>query len=85
MTPTNDQVIIDKKKLYGTILTAIIGSAVVTAFALLRIANSDHFTLIALGQRVDSIEAVFVPRNEFELVCQRLDRIEQKLDSLLLK
>lgn len=75
-----------QSKFVAILIGAIIASAVSTSFALVRIANTDHFTIIALEQRVDDIEATLVPRTEFTRfendLNKRLDRIDIKLDRL---
>jgi len=75
-----------QSKFFAIIIGAIIASAVSTAFALVRVANTDHFTILALEQRVDDVEATIVPRAEFSRfendLNKRLDRIDIKLDRL---
>lgn len=75
-----------QSKFVAILIGAIIASAVSTSFALVRVANTDHFTILALGERVDDIEAVLVPRAEFTRfetdLNKRLDRIDTKLDRL---
>lgn len=70
---------ITKGQLLTTVIASVIGTAVVTAFALVRVANSDHFTLVALGSRVDAIEENFVPRGEYE---QRIKSVDDSLRDL---
>lgn len=78
---------ITNAKLALIVISTIIGTAVTTAVGLVRVANSDHFTVIALSTRVDTLEDVVVSRNEFNqrsiFIDSRLDRIESKIDRLL--
>jgi hypothetical protein len=64
----------------GLLLGAVVTSSVATVFGTVRILNADHFTLIALGSRVDAVEEAFVPRGEVTIqlnaIDKRLERIE---------
>ena len=59
------------------IIGAILTGAVSTVFTLGAVANSDHFTLIAHGQRITVLEKNVVPRTELVL---ELRNINDKLD-----
>ena len=78
---------ITTNKLIAIVLSSILSTSVVTVFGLLRIANADHFTIVAIGERVESLETVVVPRSEWEqrneFIVFRLDQIDRKLDQLL--
>lgn len=84
--PNGNTYEMSQKKLISIIITAIVATAVSTSFALVRVANSDHFSILALNERVDTLEEVVVPRTEFSRfdsdITNRLDRIEAKLDRL---
>jgi len=71
--------------LAGSILTGIVA----TAFTIISTLNTDHFVLLNATQRIDTIEANYVPRTELEQrlsdICNRLDRLEAKIDRLLEK
>ena len=61
------------KKLVVIVSTAVVGSVVVTIFAMLRVANSDHFTIIANAkdiienkQDIKNIEQNYVSRPELQ-------------------
>ena len=76
------QLTLSKTQLVGTIVSAVIGTAVITSFSLLRVANNDHFTIVALSEDVKSLKSVIVPRSEFEVVYSRFDSLDSKIDSL---
>lgn len=74
-------------KAAGIVATAVLGSAVGTAFGIIATANSDHFTIISNTSRIEAVESVIVPRVEVETgfghISTRLDRIENKLDRVI--
>lgn len=74
-----NEIIISRTQIIGLVITAVIGSAVTTTFGLIRIANSDHFTLLALSDRVEAVENSLVPRTEFD---QSVKHIEESLREL---
>lgn len=83
MTKTHE---VSTNKLIVIVLSSILSTMVVTAFSLLRVANSDHFTVIALGQRVGTLEELVVPRSEWdqrnEFIVFRLDQIDRQLTDI---
>ena len=74
-------------KAIAIVATAVLTTAIGTAFTLFSILNADHFTLVSYGTRLDAVEAMVVPRNELQVsidnVETRLDRIENKLDRII--
>lgn len=89
-TPTTPNMDISKNRFVSILIGSIIATAVTTAFtvgsALFRVANSDHFAIVATEQRLDTLEENIVPRTEFARfevdLNKRLDRIDAKLDRL---
>ena len=75
-----DEPQISFKRFVFWILAAIIGTAVTVFFTLLGVANSDHFTIIALDQRTSNIENLLVPRTEYEQHSQNLENTLNRLD-----
>lgn len=85
----NESYEITTPRLFLIIVSAVVSTAIATAFALLRVANSDHFTIVALGDRLSSVEQMVVFKPEYEERAKHIDnsllRIEQKVDRLLEK
>lgn len=81
---TKNYIKVSRVQFIGILLGAIISSAVTTTFAVVSTLNSDHFALVALGGRVETIERTIVPRGELEIyfksIESRLIRMENKLD-----
>lgn len=68
------------KKLVAIVVAAVVTSSVTTAFALLRVANSDHFTIIAQSndiERLEANDANFVSRAELQ---QYVASLNKRLD-----
>lgn len=84
MTKTHE---VSTNKLIVIVLSSILSTMVVTAFSLLRVANSDHFAVIAIDQRLGTLEDVAVSRVEYAERAKHIDasleRIETKVDRLL--
>lgn len=76
-------------KAIALVATAVLTTAVGTAFTLFSVLNTDHFTLVSYGARLDAVEEVIVPRNELQIsinnIETRLNRIENKLDRAIEK
>lgn len=75
--------VLSKAKFYGILLSAILSSIVATAVLTVRTLNSDHFSLLALVSRVDRLEKDYVPRNEYNDLIGRLDRVQGQLTTLI--
>jgi hypothetical protein len=75
-----------KEKAIAILFGALITGAVTSGFAVLRLANSSYFTIIALEGRVNSIEDILVSKTEFNRfetdLNRRLDQIERTIDKL---
>lgn len=82
------------KKFFAIVIGAVVTSAVITVFAMLRMANSDHFTIIANAddietnkQAIAKIEQNHVSRAEFDLTVKgqkdNTDRIEASIKELV--
>lgn len=59
----------------GAVLTGLVGGS----FFALRVANADHFTIIATASQVEDIKKDYVPRTEIE---KRLDDIKSSLSEI---
>lgn len=70
-------------KALSIVATAVLTTVVASAFASMRVLNSDHFVLAALGQKVEAIESDYIREDQFDTFEKRLDRIEAKIDRLI--
>lgn len=83
-------------KAMAILVGAVIATAVSTAFTVVRVINSDHFTIISIDSRVSALETEVVPRSEFVIQIEslgknmdkhfesqnrRLERIENNIDA----
>ncbi|MBK9272879.1 MAG: hypothetical protein IPM48_14945 [Saprospiraceae bacterium] len=75
-----------RNQFFGLLLGAIISTSIATVAGTVRILNSDHFTIIALGNRLENIENAFVPRGEidlkFEILNNKIDANTKLLESI---
>ena len=65
-----------------TLVGALLTGLVTGAFGVARIANTDHFVLMALDEQVEKIERNYVAKEIYSDLCKRFDRLESKVDSL---
>lgn len=70
-------------KIIAGVITAVLIGAVGSAFGLIRLADSNAIRIAATEAQIESLESNTVSRNEWQLVLQRLDRMDTKLDQLL--
>lgn len=79
---------------WGQVITAVVGSAIVTAITILRVADSNTIIIANNSKSIDELKAVTVPRAEYEANNQSirdslsdiktsLDNIERKIDNRL--
>lgn len=64
--------------LVGALLTGMVSGA----FGVARLANSDHFVLMATTDKVSRIEETYVTKEVYTELCKRFDRLEIKVDNL---
>ena len=76
-------------KIISAVIISVLVGAVGGVVSVLRIANTDHFTIIANDKRISKLEANIVPRSEYDLqykhLSDELETVNSKLDRLLLR
>jgi hypothetical protein len=65
------------------LVTAIIASAGGGIWAGFNSITSDHFTLLAIDKTVAEIKQTYVRQDSFQELCNRIDRLEVKIDRLI--
>ena len=84
MQKSNGIILSPTKIISGVITTLIIG-AVVGSVSIVRVSDSTALKSAINAIAIEEIKSNLVPRSEFVITTQRLDRIEAKIDRLLEK
>jgi hypothetical protein len=84
MQKSNGIILSPTKIISGVITTLIIG-AVVGSVGIVRVSDSTALKSAINAIAIEEIKSNLVPRSEFVITTQRLDRIEAKIDRLLEK
>lgn len=65
-------------RLVAIIASAVIAGGVSGVFGFIRIANSDHYAIVANAARIEAIESNYVSK---DVVALMFDRLETKVDN----